>query len=213
MKKKDARIGGYFLPLDDHHMNFESANALKSSVLLMFYLLFGSMVLAQIGWTIKGNPSIFRMLSEGHGIPEAMVIFSPCILLVIWFFLPPTQVTLNRLGQRVHYRQGKRSYAFSWDQVSFTHQWIPTKTGGSTLFTLIALPPFPEALSRLVEKKARPAPGQTFTFQLGSFDVQGPEHGQAIFAFLDTWMRSREPAADIYHAHIQSRFGASGSDS
>jgi hypothetical protein len=204
--KLEERIGGYFLPLEDNLMDFKSANALKSSVLLMFFVLFGLMIFTEITSVIvRGHPSALSLISKDGDFSKAVFLFSPSILLVIWLFLPPTQVTLDRLGGAVHYRQGKRRYDFPWGQISFKHQWIPTKTGGTTLFTLVALPPFPEELQRLIEKKARPAPGQAYTFQLGSFDVKGPEHGQAIHAFLDTWMRSREPAANLYQAMVQSR--------
>jgi hypothetical protein len=208
--KKVPRIGGYFLPVDGKNLLFESANVLKSSIMMMFIVLAVltaiSLVVVEIEAFVRGEPSLYFEVTKGEDRAAYLIFLFPFILPIIWLFLPPTKVVLDRSQGVVHHRQGKRKYDFPWNQIHFKHQWIPTKTGGSTLFTLIALPPFPEELNRLIEKKARPAPGQTYTFQLGSFDVKNPEHGQAIFAFLDAWMRSNEPAESLYESMVRSGF-------
>lgn len=205
--KRKARIGGYFLPIDDTSIAFESANGLKSSIMMMFYVLFGLEVLAEIVSILHGYPSMYHEITQGADRAPYLIFLVPFILPVIWFFLPPIKVTLNRVQGTAHFTQGKRKFEFPWSQINFNHQWFPTKTGGATLFTLISVPPYPDQLTRLIEKKGRVAPGQVFTFKLGSFDVKNQEHGQAIFDFLNAWMTSREPAEMLYDSIVRSKYG------
>lgn len=205
--KKNLSVGGYFVPIGVDILNFKSANGLKGTVLLLFYILLGCWGCVDIMNVFDGDPIVFVTIYKDGFEPEYLFFFWIFILPVIWLFLPPIKVDLNRAQGKVHYRKGKLRFDFPWEQVTFNHQWIPTKTGGSTLFTLVVLPPYPDDLMRLVEKKAVVPPGQQFIFKLGSFDVKGPEHGQAIFGFLDAWMKSREPAKSLFSSKVESHFG------
>jgi hypothetical protein len=200
---------GYFKELDDSRMAFKSANEFKSSMLLLGITFLGLITLAELqGIFIDGEAVILSVFEKSEHRATAFAMLSiPLFFFILWLIAPPIRVHFDRSTRAIHYKRGRDAFVIPWGQANVAHQWIPTKTGGSTLFTLLVTPPFPDILQRLVEKKQRPAPGEGYVFRLGSFDVQSPEHGQAIFQFLDTWMHSRDPAASLYDSMVRSRFG------
>lgn len=200
---------GYFKELDGSRLAFKSANEFKSSMLLLGITFLGLISLPDLRAIFTNGEgfilSVFEM-SEKR-VPVMVLLSIPLFFFTLWIFAPPVRVHFDRSTRGIHYQRGRDAFVIPWGQANFSHQWIPTKTGGSTLFTLLVTPPFPDILQRLVEKKQRPAPGEGYVFRLGSFDVQSPEHGQAIFQFLDAWMHSQEPAASLYGSMVRSRFG------
>lgn len=205
--KRRKTVGGYFVPTGQNTLIFESANNLRNLFFQLFLVMGSISILAEVTNILQGYEPIWRDIFRGKFSFAVVLLVFPFFLPIVGLLLPKVHVRLDRLHGMVHHRQGRRQYAFPWNQITYTHKWFPTKVGGATLFTLNATPPFPDALERWIErKKQRPPPGQAYTFNLGSFDVKGPEHGQAIFAFLDAWMRSREPAGPLYQSMVLSRF-------
>lgn len=205
--KRKLSMGGYFFPTGQDKLVFQSANNLRNLFFQLFFVLGGCSILVEFSMILRGWDPVWQDLAQGKELGSVALFLSPFVLPFIGLLFPKVHVEIDRVQGVVRHRQGARRYEFPWSQITYSHQWFPTKVGGATLFTLHADPPFPEALERWIEKKKRrPPPGQIYQFNLGSFDVKGPEHGQAIFVFLDAWMRSQDPAEALYKSLIYDRF-------
>lgn len=206
--KSRQRIGGYFTLESKTRMRFHSANALKPSLLYLFLIVAVIDILANLNVYFTSDTFVETFLGRGEESLEYWIIsLSPLIFLIAWLLAPSTSVHFDRASGQVHYRHGRIAFTLPWSQVTFNHQWFPTKVGGSTLFSLVVTPPYPPVLEKKVIEKVGPAFAEMgFVFRLGSFDVSGPEHGQAIFAFLDQWMRTQDPAEAVYVRLVGSRF-------
>lgn len=201
---------GYFKELDSERMSFKSGNDFKFSMFLLGITFLGLIILAEVrGILVDGEALILSIfVNPEHRTSAFVMILLPFLFFTLWFFAPTVRVHFDRSDRTIHYRRGHETFIFPWSQADFTHQWLPTKAGGSTLFTLIVRYPFPDAFRRWIEKKHGPVPQDLYTLNVGSFDVDSPEHGQAVFQYLDTWMNSREPSALLYDTMVKSRFGA-----
>lgn len=206
------KLPGYFKNEGPDLIRFHSANALKSSFLqgvIFFSILAFTMQAIEFISSRKIIP-LYWIPSNGDDIIGLIMLrIFPFLCFFLWLVTKPTQVFLDRAAGTASYKWYRTAFTLPWHQISFSHQYFPTKSGvgGSTLFTLVARAPFPEPLQRKIDKKKAKSGGREIIYKLGSFDVKNAEHGTFIFEFLDAWMHSDLPAEALFDAMVRSRSG------
>lgn len=129
------------------------------------------------------------------------------LLLFLWWIAPRKEILIDRKNRIVTIRTKKIEHQLPWKQIVPSTHWELGNTRAMEWMQLYARPPFPEALARAFEKKGRPPAGLERGAIIGSVWINSPEHGEAIFRFLDAWMNSQEPAWPLYQTIVRTPFG------